>query len=302
MPDLDGLLAHDELDLVVLATPERAHAEQARARASTPACPCVVDKPLGVDAERRRGRRRTPRGSAGVPLTVFQNRRCDAEQLTLRAWSAAGQLGRGRSGPRCGGSGGGPCPRTAGARTRRPTEGGGILLDLHSHLVDAAVHLFGPVETVYAEVAARTTTSEDDAFLACRHAVRGGQPPRRHVAGRRRPGRAPGCSAGRARTSLNAFERDLDIYPDLRTDEDHCGWVYVGDERTPAPRSDVQPGRLLPPGRRRAAGGRRAGAMPVDPRDAVHTLAVIDAARTSSDTDSVVRVITPGDGPAPIEA
>jgi hypothetical protein len=42
--------------------------------------------------------------------------------------------------------------------------------------------------------------------------------------------------------------------------------------------------------------------MPVDPRDAVHTLAVIDAARTSSDTDSVVRVITPGDGPAPIEA
>jgi hypothetical protein len=42
-------------------------------------------------------------------------------------------------------------------------------------------------------------------------------------------------------------------------------------------------------------------AMPVDPRDAVHTLAVIDAARSSAESESVVRVITPGDGPAPIE-
>jgi hypothetical protein len=31
------------------------------------------------------------------------------------------------------------------------------------------VDLFGPIDTVYAEVAARTTAAEDDAFLACRH-------------------------------------------------------------------------------------------------------------------------------------
>ena len=41
--------------------------------------------------------------------------------------------------------------------------------------------------------------------------------------------------------------------------------------------------------------------MPVDPRDAVHTLAVIDAARASAESGTVVRVITPGDGPAPVE-
>jgi predicted dehydrogenase len=38
-------------------------------------------------------------------------------------------------------------------------------------------------------------------------------------------------------------------------------------------------------------------AMPVDPRDAVHTLAVIDAARTSAGTGRVVEVVTPGQAP-----
>jgi hypothetical protein len=41
--------------------------------------------------------------------------------------------------------------------------------------------------------------------------------------------------------------------------------------------------------------------MPVDPRDAVHTLAVLDAARASAESGTAMRVITPGDGPAPVE-
>ena len=39
------------------------------------------------------------------------------------------------------------------------------------------------------------------------------------------------------------------------------------------------------------------GAMPVDPRDAVHALAVIDAARTSAASGRVVEVVTPGEAP-----
>ena len=35
-------------------------------------------------------------------------------------------------------------------------------------------------------------------------------------------------------------------------------------------------------------------AMPVDPRDAIHTLAVIDAARVSAEGERVVEVMTPG--------
>jgi len=38
-------------------------------------------------------------------------------------------------------------------------------------------------------------------------------------------------------------------------------------------------------------------AMPVDPRDAVRALAVIDAARTSAETGRVVEVVTPGEAP-----
>jgi hypothetical protein len=37
--------------------------------------------------------------------------------------------------------------------------------------------------------------------------------------------------------------------------------------------------------------------MPVDPRDAVHVLAVIDAARISAADGRVVDVITPGEDP-----
>jgi predicted dehydrogenase len=37
--------------------------------------------------------------------------------------------------------------------------------------------------------------------------------------------------------------------------------------------------------------------MPVDPRDAVHVLAVIDAARTSARGGRVVEVVTPGQTP-----
>ena len=37
--------------------------------------------------------------------------------------------------------------------------------------------------------------------------------------------------------------------------------------------------------------------MPVDPRDAVHVLAVIDAARVSSRDARVVDVLTPGEDP-----
>jgi predicted dehydrogenase len=122
--------------------------------------PVVVDKPLGTDATSAR-RLVEAAESAGVPLTVFQNRRWDAEQLTLLRLVADGELGevlrferrweRWR-----------PVPKDRWRENASPEHGGGLLLDLHSHLVDSAVQLLGPVVTVYAEVAARTTPAEDD--------------------------------------------------------------------------------------------------------------------------------------------
>ena len=52
-----------------------------------------------------------------------------------------------------------------------PSEGGGILLDLGSHLVDQALVLLGPARSVYAEVARRRPGAQvdDDVFVALEH-------------------------------------------------------------------------------------------------------------------------------------
>src|ERR671920_1774859 len=137
----DVLARADRLDVVVLASPTGAHVEQAIA-AIDAGLPVVVDKPLATDAA---GARRVVEHAerAGVLLTVFQNRRWDAEQLTLRALLDGGRLGevfrferrweRWR-----------PQPKSRWRENVTSAEGGGLLLDLQSHLVDSAVQLFGP--------------------------------------------------------------------------------------------------------------------------------------------------------------
>ena len=52
-----------------------------------------------------------------------------------------------------------------------PEEAGGLLYDIGSHLIDQALHLFGPVRDVYAELDIRRPGMEvdDDVFLALTH-------------------------------------------------------------------------------------------------------------------------------------
>jgi scyllo-inositol 2-dehydrogenase (NADP+) len=159
----------DRCDLVVVAAPNRFHVPIAR-EAVRHGLPVVVDKPLATsaaaaeelvrDAERR-----------GVPLTVFHNRRLDGDFLTVQKLVYEGALGdvvrfesrfeRFR-----------PEVDAAAWRERgERAEGGGALLDLGPHLVDQALLLFGPVESVYGEVDCRRPGAEvdDDAFLALTH-------------------------------------------------------------------------------------------------------------------------------------
>ncbi|MGZ4629760.1 MAG: Gfo/Idh/MocA family protein [Oryzihumus sp.] len=291
VPDVDALLATPGLDLVVLATPSGAHAAQAR-QVIEAGLPVVVDKPLATSAPDAHAVVEAA-AAAGVPLTVFQNRRFDAEHVTARELVRDGELGdvfraeirweRWR-----------PEPKDRWRENAAWQDGGGIMLDLQTHLLDQAVDLFGPVEAVYAEVAAHTTTAEDEAFLACRHA----SGVRSHL-GTTSVAAAPGprlrLLGRRAAYVLNEFESDLDIYVDLRNqDADHCGWVYAGETRRPVRRRDSSQVDFY----RRVAQALTAAdsqaAMPVDPRDAVHTLAVIDAARVSAGTGTVARVQTPG--------
>ena len=48
--------------------------------------------------------------------------------------------------------------------------GGGPLLDFGAHLVDQALVLLGPVESVYAESRTRESGLDDDVFVALSHA------------------------------------------------------------------------------------------------------------------------------------
>jgi predicted dehydrogenase len=290
--DLDGLLSVAGLDLVVLATPSGLHAAQAR-QCIDAGIAVVVDKPLATDATQAFAVVERAR-AAGVALTVFQNRRFDAEHVALREIVASGALGevfrhefrweRWR-----------PTPKDRWRENASAADGGGILLDLHSHMIDAAVDLFGPIDTVYAEIAAHTTAAEDDAFLACRHtsgvlshlgatSVAAAPGPRVRVLG-----------LGGA-FLLNQFQDEgAGIYPDLAdADAVTCGWVYAGGPRAPVRRPVGGQVDFYRQVKRALQTQDPAGTMPVDPYDAVHTLAVIDAARSSALHQTVIQVRTPG--------
>ena len=157
-----------EHDLLVVASPNDAHAELA-ARAIDAGLAVVVDKPLApTSATAAALVDRSDR--AGTPLTVFHNRRWDSDQLTLRRLIDAGTLGevlryesrfeRWR-----------PVPKAGSWRQATPPErGGGLLLDLGTHLVDQALVLFGPVRSVSGEVVHRRGgPADDDSFVALEH-------------------------------------------------------------------------------------------------------------------------------------
>jgi scyllo-inositol 2-dehydrogenase (NADP+) len=165
---VDTMLKTARPELCVVASATAAHPGDATACVAA-GVPVVVDKPLAATVGQAAGLVEAA-GRAGVPLTVFQNRRWDADVLTLRRLLADGALGR--------------VLRFESRFERwRPdldpdkwreqapaAQGGGVLLDLGAHLVDQAYTLFGPVRSVYAEVDSRRGGADDDVFLALTHA------------------------------------------------------------------------------------------------------------------------------------
>ncbi|WP_235449346.1 Gfo/Idh/MocA family oxidoreductase [Streptomyces sioyaensis] len=159
----------DELDLIVLATPNKTHVPLATAALET-GLPVVVDKPLaGTAAEAEKLAALAE--DRGLLLSVFQNRRWDSDFRTVRKLIEDGALGdvqrfesrfeRWR-----------PQPKGGWRESGDPTEIGGLLYDLGSHLTDQALTLFGPVVSVYAESDVRRPGAEadDDTFIALTHA------------------------------------------------------------------------------------------------------------------------------------
>ncbi|MFE2315488.1 Gfo/Idh/MocA family oxidoreductase [Streptomyces sp. NPDC059441] len=158
----------DELDLIVIASPNKTHVPLATA-ALKAGLPVVVDKPLaGTAAEARE--LAALADERGLLLSVFQNRRWDNDFLTLRKLLSEGELGdvwrfesrfeRWR-----------PQPKGGWRESGDPTEIGGLLYDLGSHVVDQALVLFGPAASVYAEADIRRpgAQTDDDTFIAITH-------------------------------------------------------------------------------------------------------------------------------------
>ncbi len=157
-------------DLVVVATPNRSHVTLARAAVDA-GIAVVVDKPLATTTDEARALV-DHAAARGVLLSVFQNRRWDDDFLTLRALLDAGELGRvlrfesrfERWRPEV--------KAEAWRESAAPEDGGGLLLDIGTHLVDQALLLFGPVTDVHAEVRRSRAGArvDDDDFLALTHA------------------------------------------------------------------------------------------------------------------------------------
>jgi predicted dehydrogenase len=247
----------------------------------------VCDKPFALDADSAR----TAVDEAAareLPLTVYQNRRWDSDFRTVTDLVQNGTLGEvlrfesafERFSPE-------PGP---------PAAGGGTLLDFGSHLVDQALHLFGPVDTVVAELHERQGNGrDDDMFVVLAH--------RNGVSSHLRGSWMQGAPAPRFRVtgSLGTYVVEgMDAQePLLLSGETPDGlgdrWGAEGVARGSALRrgEDTTPVTLL---RGRwdtfypafATAVRGKGPVPVDPRDAVVTATVLDAARRSAATGQAI--------------
>jgi len=159
-------LSHD-LDLVVVATANAVHSEHALA-AIKAGIPVVVEKPMGrtvsetltiLDAADK----------AGVAITAFYNRLWDSDILTVKKVATNGTIGKvfrldsrfERYRPQLNPS--------AWRETLTPEEGGGLLLDLQTHLLSTALNCFGSADLTYASIRQIRGDSEDDVVLNLRH-------------------------------------------------------------------------------------------------------------------------------------
>jgi scyllo-inositol 2-dehydrogenase (NADP+) len=281
-------------DLVVVATPNRTHVPLALAAVEA-GIPVVVDKPFAPavgEGQRLLDRAR----ELGVLLTVFQNRRWDADALTVRRLLDEGVFGtvsrfesryeRWR-----------PALRDNWRELADAGEAGGLLYDLGSHLVDQALHLFGPVRSVYAELDSRRAGSavDDDAFVALTHesgvrshlwvsALTAQLGPRFRVLGAEAGFTKYGMDVQEDALRAGGRPGDAGWGEEPRS---QWGMLGLGDSSRQVP---SEPGAYQEfyAGVERALRGD--GPVPVEPAEAVAALVVLEAARRSASTGTVVRL------------
>ena len=297
VPTVDSLaeLAALGVDAIAISSPAATHTQLTR-EAIALGIPVVSDKPFAMDGDEAAETVRLAR-DAGVLLGVYQNRRWDSDFLTLRKLLDEGALGQVTH------------FESSFERFADPAEvplaGGGILRDFGSHLVDQALVLFGPVASVYAETSpaagpAGEAGYERKFFASLTHEngvishLRGdwsqGAPGWRY--------RVQGTAASytvQGQDGMDRQERDLIGGKTPRSEgqawgqEDEADWgeLRSGDTARQVPTERGRWDTFYPAFAEAVRGN---GPLPVDAADAIASMRVIDAARTSAAQGRVVAV------------
>jgi predicted dehydrogenase len=286
VPVFDSLadLAASGVEAVAISTPVDSHLPLVHEAVSL-GLAVVCDKPFALDGAAAREAVRAAE-AAGVLLSVYQNRRWDADLLTVKRLVRDGALGEIRrfesrferfqpeSGP--------------------PASGGGLLRDFGSHLFDQALHLFGSASSVYAEAELGEKDDDgviDDAFFV---ALRHDNGVLSHLTGNWTEG-APGPRFRvTGTTGTYVLPTTMEIQEPLlvagrtpATEGAHWG-IEPGERWGRIERGGA--GEIVATERGRwdtfyptfAAAVRGLGDVPVDPWEVVATLEVMDAARASA--------------------
>lgn len=159
-PDPQAILEADDIDLVVVATPNEMHFPAAQA-ALDAGKHVVVDKPFTLDVGQAAALIAHAKERDRL-LTVFHNRRWDGDYLTVRRLVADGRLGeislfearwdRFR-------------PAIKRGWREVPAQGAGLLNDLGPHLIDQALQLFGMPDAVSGDVTVQRRQAEVDDYF-----------------------------------------------------------------------------------------------------------------------------------------
>ena len=288
----DALLARaGDLDLVVLASPAHTHLEQGLAALEAGAG-IVIDKPFVptvLDAKKLIAKAE----ETGKLLAVFQNRRWDGDFLTIKRLLAEGRLGAVHRFESTFERWGGP-NRVRWQDTTTVDQGAGITYDLGSHLIDQALQLFGPATVEQAELLTvrEGSVSDDDAFISLLHTS--------GVHSHLTMSRAAGQSGPRFR--VLGSEAAYKVYgldnqePFLKeqrwpgsegygvTPEFEWGTVGVGEPYQPVP---TEPGDYPAFYAGVAASILEGAPSPVDPRDALEVVRIIERAHALAAIASV---------------
>ncbi|MCD5312667.1 Gfo/Idh/MocA family oxidoreductase [Kineosporia babensis] len=247
----------------------------------------ACDKPFALDAAAARSVVEAAE-KAGVKLTAYQNRRWDADLLTVKKLLEAGELGEVfRFESRF---------ERFDTESAPPAAGGGILRDFGSHLVDQALYLFGPAATVYAELDAVEEGQDSRFFIAVRHHsgvlshlignwVEGAPGPRYRVSGSKGSFVLNKPMEGQEALLIEGLNPATAAERWGVEREENYGRLYRGDEGTAVPTERGSWDTYYPAF---AAAVRGDGEVPVDPRDAIASMRVLDAARRSATIGQVV--------------